>query len=174
MTLRSNGALYLGTDALAEVTNRACLEEDNYLFFVDSKGVFEEVRGTTTINTNDDGYAIQKFDTEFHRGRVVEADESLDARRCNRVIFEPGFHAKKGSQVVAATEYNCQDAVCPANCEDPIFNDGARLAVAEDAYCKGVNKVLYIVTYLLIKRGGLMKSAFLFSITMVRSYEDFL
>ena len=44
MTLRNNGALYLGEAALADTDDRTCLEEDNYLFFVDGKGVFEEVR----------------------------------------------------------------------------------------------------------------------------------
>ncbi|MEM9981682.1 MAG: hypothetical protein AAF734_04235 [Bacteroidota bacterium] len=44
MTLRNNGALYLGTAALSDTSDRACLEEDDYLLFVDGKGVFEEVR----------------------------------------------------------------------------------------------------------------------------------
>ncbi len=82
-----------------------------------------QVRGMTTINTNDDGYGIQKLDTEFHRDRTVEAEDSLDAQRCNRVILGAGFHAKTGSWMLAKTEVNCQEAVCPANCTDPIFND---------------------------------------------------
>ncbi|MGD1840922.1 MAG: hypothetical protein ACFB0B_08515 [Thermonemataceae bacterium] len=35
MTLRNNGALYLGEAALADTDASTCLEEDNYLFFVD-------------------------------------------------------------------------------------------------------------------------------------------
>ncbi len=139
---------YIGRDG-RETQKVACFYPEGTANGPSAKATLEElkewrgyplsqVRGITTINTNDDGYAIQKFDTEFHRDRTVEADESLDARRCNRVIFEPGFHAKKGSQVVAATEYNCQDAVCPANCEDPIFNDGARLATTAEETANSV------------------------------------
>ncbi|MEM9981048.1 MAG: T9SS type A sorting domain-containing protein, partial [Bacteroidota bacterium] len=77
-----------------------------------------QVRGINTITTNDDGYGIQKFETEYHQDLILEAGDSVAVERCNLAVFKAGFHAKAGSWLSAVTEKNCQSGICPANCVD--------------------------------------------------------
>ncbi|MEM9981259.1 MAG: T9SS type A sorting domain-containing protein, partial [Bacteroidota bacterium] len=66
-----------------------------------------QLRGMATINTNDDGYGIQRKDKDVE------------------------FHSPASCNTGSATEYSCQEAVCTANCEDPVFNDGLELRKIE-------------------------------------------